>query len=167
MPASLCPASNHAGGALSNTHAGIPYTNGDLVMCLTKPGRAVITSIDQIDVQGGLRIDDFAVIPNAMEQGKSGVGDSNIPIAQLVAQPDRPVVLTSQCPANTEPSPSLAHPRSVALLLQYGKSTNETASDKGIVLHYTSGGTKYSLTLDWEISLCAPGDTTTGHCGTS
>jgi hypothetical protein len=162
----VVPGFDRAGGALSDTHAGIPYTNGDLVMCLTKPGRIVITSIDQIDPQGGLRIDDFAVIPNAMEQGKSGIGDNNLPIAQQVAQPDDPVVMTNQCPASTEqPSPSPQHPRSVALLLQYGKPTDATASDKGIVLHYTSGGTKYSLTLDWEIDLCAPGDTTTGHCG--
>lgn len=160
----VVPGFDRAGGALSDTHAGIPYTNGDLILCLTKPGNVVIIRVDQIDVQGGLRIDDFAVIPNAMEHGGPGVGDNNIPVAGQVTK-SHPAVLTQACQASARRSTPSASPRSVALLLQYGKPSDATASDSGIVIRYTSNGRPYSLQLDWEITLCAPGDTATGRCG--
>jgi hypothetical protein len=53
-----------------------------------------------------------------------------------------------------EPNPS-AKPQSSALLLQYGKPTDATAGNHGILIHYTSGGHAYALSLDWEIVLCA------------
>jgi hypothetical protein len=121
-----------AGGAYADTRAGVPFVVGDLIICLDRPGTAVIAKIDPIQPTGGFRIDAFAVIPNAMERGGEGFTDNSIPLAQQVST-SQPVELTKECPPSNEPSPSPEPPQSVALLLEYSKPTDATASDQGIL----------------------------------
>src|SRR5215467_9780750 len=113
-----------AGAAYPNTHPATPYTFGDVIICLDRPGNVVITGIDQVDPFGGMRIDDFAVIPNMMEWGLEGYDDNSVPIERLLPGHAGHVTMTNACPADIEspppPTPSHDPPSSVALILQYG-----------------------------------------------
>jgi hypothetical protein len=157
-----------AGVIYYDTRARLPYTVGDLIVCLDRPGRAVIDRIEPKDPLGDLSLDAFAVIPNVMERGELGFNDDNRTIAEQGLLPDGPVVIDKPCPdiERARPDPTRT-PQSVALLLQYSKPTEQTAGNHGIVIHYTSGGHTYSLPLRWEIMLCGPHDTTTKECAKS
>jgi hypothetical protein len=156
---------NGAGIVYHDTRARLPYTVGDLIVCIDRPGRAVIDRIELKDPLGDLSLDAFAVIPNAMERGELGFNDDNRTIAEQGLLPDGPVVIDKPCPdIDSAPPDPTRTPQSVALLLQYSKPTEQTAGNHGIVIHYTSGGHAYSLPIQWEIMLCGPHDTTTELC---
>ncbi|HEU0240434.1 MAG TPA: hypothetical protein VFR11_14310 [Micromonosporaceae bacterium] len=149
----MAPGFLGAGAALPNTRAGTPYVFGDVIICLDKPGLVTIDSIEVIDPTNGLHIDDFAVIPNAMESGHYGYGDNSVPIAQVRPPVARPVVMTKKCPTFT--GPLRPDPQAVALLLQYSKPTDASATGQGIKINYTSAGRKESISLQWGVDLCA------------
>jgi hypothetical protein len=139
---------------------GTPYAFGDIIMCLDRPGTLTIDSIELIDATGGLRIDDFGVIPNAMESDHFGYEDSSVPIAQTTPQPSYPVIMTKACPTSFN-LPAVPNPQSVAVLLQYSKSTNTSAASRGIKINYTTAGHQEWVKLEWTVALCAT-DTGTG-----
>jgi len=143
-----------AGVAYPNTHRGTPYVFGDIVLCLDKPGVVTINNVELIGATNGLRIDDFAVIPNVMESGHEGYFDNSVPIAQVNPRPARPVVMTKKCPksGNEPPRPD---PQTVALLLQYSKTIDRNATSQAIKINYTTAGRKESLALEWQVALCA------------
>jgi hypothetical protein len=113
-------------------------------MCLDQPGRAVIDHIDLVDVSGGLRIDAFTVMPVAVARERQDLAVPGLS--------GRPVVVDQPCP------------ELVALILQYSKTSDETGSSRGIVVHYTSGGTPYSVAVPVQVVLCASTDVTTWGC---
>lgn len=156
-----------AGVAFTDTKPNLPYTVGDLIMCLSRPGRVVLDRIESKDPFGGLVLDAFAVIPNEGERGGNGFSDDNRnrTLSELGLLPEGPVVMDKQCPDFDSQTPDPGRtPQSVALLLQYSKPTEHTAGNNGIVIHYTSGEHTYQAVVGWEVVLCAPGDTTTENC---
>ena len=152
-PHIVAPGFKGAGVAYPNTKPGVPYTVGDLIICLDRPGKVTIEDIEMIKPEGGLQLDDFSVIPNAMESGAGGFEDSNVPISRLTPSPAKPVVMTHACPADWN-APPVPNPQSVALLLQYSKSSDRAATSAGITVLYSSSGHKDKLTLRWTVGLC-------------
>lgn len=154
----IAPGFAGAGVGITNAKSDLPYTIGDLVICLDRPGNAVIDRIELTDVTGDLHLDAFAVVPNVMEQGRPGFADGNRTLTEQGLD-IKHVVMTRQCPDFDHATPDpLRDPQSVALVLQYSKSGIATAATKGITLHYTSGGTSYTLSLPWSAALCGVGD---------
>ncbi len=156
-----------AGLAFSDTRPGVPYTVGDLIICLDRPGRVAIDRIEQVEPFGDISLDAFNVIPNAMEKGDEGFSDENRnrSLADQGLEAKDAVVMDKECPDLTKSSPSPAvTPKSVALLLQYSKRTDQTAGNHGIKIFYSSDGAKAETTMKWEIVLCAADDTTTENC---
>ena len=123
-------------------------------MCLDRPGTVTIDSIELIDATDGLCIDDFGVIPNAMESDHSGYEDNSVPIAQTTPKPSHPVIMTKACPTSFN-LPPVPNPQSVALLLQYNKSTDTSAASQGIKINYTTAGHQEWVELGWTVALCA------------
>jgi hypothetical protein len=152
------------GVGYSNSRPYTPYTIGDQVTCLDRPGRVVINWIELIESTSGLRLDDFAVIPNDMERGGFGFVDGNRSLADLGLSTGAPVVVDQTCPDFNVPSNASRTPRSVALLLEYSKPTEATAASHAIVVHYTSGSNNYTVRVAWEMVLCGPSDVTTWGC---
>ena len=145
-----------AGMVFADVPAGQPYVVGDLIICLDRPGSAVIDRVESIEPTGDLALTDFGVIPNEMERGGMGFSDEYLhtPIAQL-RQPQPVDVVDGAC----------ADHASVALLLEYRRPDgDQSAGNKGIVIHYTSDGDRRELSVTWQILLCTPGDTTTPDC---
>jgi hypothetical protein len=159
----VAPGFRGAGVAYPNAKAGVPYTVGDLIICLDRQGKATIDSVEMIKPTGGLHIDDFAVIPNRMESGQDGFEDDNTPISRLAPKPSHPVVVTRACPASWN-APPTANPQSVALLLQYSKPSSKSAAESGIAVHYTSSGHKETLSLTWTLGLCEKETKQNGTC---
>ncbi len=165
----VAPGFAGAGVGIEDTRPGIPYTVGDLIICLDRSEWVILDRIELNNPSGGLVLDAFAVIPNEMERARDGFsGDNqNKTLAELgvLPPPGGSVAMYRACPdfEHMTPGPSLT-PHSVALLLQYSKPTTATAASEGITIHYTSGGHPYWVSLPWEIVLCAPDDTTTYGC---
>jgi hypothetical protein len=150
----VVPGFTGAGVAYPNTHRGTPYVFGDIIMCLDKPGTVTIDSIDLVDPTNGIRIDDFGVIPNGMESDQGGYDDNSVPIARTTPRPSRPVIMTKECP-KTFNEPPRPDPQTVALLLQYSKTTDKSATSQGVKINYTTAGRKEWVTLKWVVALCA------------
>jgi hypothetical protein len=123
-------------------------------MCLDRPGTVTIDSIELIDSTDGIRIDDFGVIPNAMESGHYGYEDSSVPIAQTTPKSSHPVIMTKACPTSFN-LPPVPNPQSVALLLQYSKTADTSAASQGIKIKYTTAGHKEWVKVGWTVALCA------------
>jgi len=125
---------------------GRPYSVGGLPICVDSPGRAVIDGVDSIDPSGGLKIDAFGVAPQRVS-----FSNDNRPLTTHGAEHGfdvtGPAIVDTYC--------GKGH---VWLLLQYSKTTNETARNKGITVRYTSRGRHHSAEFGWEILLCAPAD---------
>ncbi len=152
------------GVGYTNSRSNTPYTVGDLVTCLDRPGHLVINRIELIEPTGGLTLDDFAVIPNDMERGEFGFEDGNRSLADLGLSPGTPVVVDKQCPDwALSPDPA-RKPQSVALLLEYSKPTEATGASDGIAIHYTSGSNNYTVWVPWGLVLCSATDVTTWGC---
>jgi hypothetical protein len=160
----VAPGFTGAGVAYPNSHEGTPYVFGDIILCLNKPGLVTLTSVEPVEARNGIRIDDFAVIPNGMESGEGGYDDNSVPIARIAPQPARPATMRYACPADFNPDHAVAVPQMVALLLQYSKTTDLTASSTGVKVHYKTGGRSEWISLPWEVTLCAKGVAPSGGC---
>lgn len=141
-----------------------PYVFGDIILCLNKPGLVTLTSVEPVDARNGIRIDDFAVIPNGMESGEGGYDDNSVPISRIKPQPKRPATMRYACPPDFNPDHAVAVPQMVALLLQYSKTTDLTASSIGLKVHYKTGRSSAWISLPWEVTLCAKGLAPSGGC---
>jgi hypothetical protein len=89
-----------------------------------------------------------------MESGNSGYEDNSVPIAQMTPKPSHRVIMTKACPASFN-LPPVPNPQSVALLLQYSKSTDTSVASQGIKINYTTAGHKEWVELGWTVALCA------------
>lgn len=94
-----------------------------------------------VNATNGIRIDDFGVIPNGMENDQAGYDDNSVPIAQTTPRPSDPVIMTKACP-KTFNEPPRPDPQPVALLLQYSKTSDKSATSQGIKVNYTTAGHK-------------------------
>lgn len=153
-PHVVAPGFMGAGVAYPDTHQATAYVFGDIIICLDKPGTVTIDSIELVNATDGIRIDDFGVIPNRMESNQSGYDDNSVPIAQTTPRPSHPVIMTTACP-KTGNEPPRPDPQSVALLLQYSKTTDKSATSQGIKINYTTAGHKEWVKLGWTVALCA------------
>ena len=162
-PHILVPGFRGAGVAYPNTRQATAYVFGDIIICLDKPGSVTIDSIELVNATDGIRIDDFGVIPNVMESDQGGYDDNSVPIAQTTPRPSHPVIMTTACP-KTGNEPPRPDPQAVALLLQYSKTTDKSATSQGIKINYTTAGHKEWVKLGWTVALCAK---ETGESGAS
>lgn len=152
-PHIVVPGFTGAGVAYPNTRQATVDVFGDIIICLDKPGTVTIDSIELTDATDGIRIDDFGVIPNRMESDHGGYDDNSVPIAQTTPRPSHPVIMTKACP-KTFNEPPRPDPQSVALLLQYSKTTDKSATSQGIKINYTTADHKEWVKLRWTVALC-------------
>jgi hypothetical protein len=142
---------NGGGGVnFDNAPANVPFTLGDLPVCLDKPGRVVIHRVESYNPFGDLRVDAFAVLP-----GMHTNDDLHVTVAAEV--PHLPVVVERVCPASML-SPDVEHavefdPVSF-LLIQFSKPEKASAGNEGLIIYYTSNGHKYWVYAPFSVVLC-------------
>jgi hypothetical protein len=131
-----------------------PYLSNDLVICLDRPGTAMITKIDPLNSHNGLTVNAFAAVPRVAVNG-----DINIPsgstIADVTSAPS--FTVTQKCPPVTE-TPTDGAQYGYTLFVQFSKPSDGSAWDDGVRVFYTSGGHSYTTDLHSRVALCTAGE---------
>lgn len=166
------PGAGTDGDSELHTESGKPYTFGMMVICLDRPGRAVIDSVEPENGYGGLRIDAFVAVPNPHQTGGDAFGAADASIAQLSQPNSEPDHLTYTPPGNVvdhpcQPPSAILDPStdSYVLYVQYSKPTDVTAGETGLVIHYTSDGQHLTMSAPVFNVLCGSQDTESQACG--
>lgn len=118
-----------------------------MVLCLDRPGQAVIDSVEPENGYGGLRIDAFVAVPNPHQTGGDPFGAADASIVQLSQADSEPDHLTYTPPGTVvdhqcQPEGAIVSPSTASYLLyvQYSKPADVTAGETGLVIHYTPDG---------------------------
>jgi len=147
----------------------VPYTLGGMIFCITRPGTVTITKVAPYRPSGGLVVQDFAFVPDPYQAGGSTFYEQQGSIAQFSEQSSPYHLQDSVDRASTSRvcprDPNAPTPPGLddMLYVQVARVTSQTASDKGIVVSYTSGGRHFADVFDWTSRLCVEGDPVCPH----
>jgi hypothetical protein len=161
QPRLVQPDPGEFGAALPATRPGTPYTFGDVVVCLDRPGRVTVESAAVAGSSGGLRLDALAVRPASAGHGQ--IGGANRSLAQLGFARNADTMVDRVCP-----SPSPSGPGAGGLYelgLQFSRTGGRTATGHGVDVRYrTSGGTVLTLRIPFTLILCEGRDPAVPNC---
>lgn len=141
---------NHVVEGMARVPAGRPASFGGMVVCLSSPGRATITSVVPVDPVGGLRVQALAVRPNSPEQ----LGSDRKTLAALGFGHSHVVDVACSVRAGA----------GYELALQLVKPTSAPASAAGWLIHYRSGGQAGTVTWPLGVVVCSERDPDAPAC---
>lgn len=138
-----------------------PYSFGGPVLCLNRPGTAVITGVSAERPSGGMRIDAFAIRPDPTEVGGIGFGADRVDLITAGFEPGRPALISAVCDrqpglaAGRKPATDQAVAQhSVELGLQYSRHGVAPAIASGVIVTYRSGSKLRHLRIPFVVALC-------------
>ena len=154
------------GADVRDAPAGGTWSFGAIILCLSEPARAVIDEVQPVQPTGGLSVDTFAIRPSPFRQGREALGEETVPLANI----GEGFVLGSGSVIDGRQDAGSVCPTAgytdwsggIELGVQVSKPTAARADDQGLIVSYDIDGAPRSLTIQFQIVLCAAGSQ--AHC---
>jgi hypothetical protein len=152
------PAGNAASVSTSDVSTGEPVTFGTAMLCLSRPGTAVLRSVAVHQPTGDIEVQAFAVRPAPFALGLDAVGSARGTISDLQTNLDPNAAVKSVggvCatdPAN--PSPSEVA-QETELVFQVARRSGDAAGGPAIDVVYEVDGSTRTAVIPLGVWLCA------------
>ncbi len=144
-----------------NVAGGTTWSFGSMILCLSGPARAVIEQVQPDRPTGGLSIDAFAIRTSPFRQGREALGEETVPLSSIgdgFVLGSGSVIDGRQDAGSVCPAANATHwVGGIELAVQVSKATSERADDQGLIVSYDIDGAPRSLTIPFQIVLCAVG----------
>ena len=131
---------------VGNVAPGAPVVWGSVLVCVSEPGTATITSVEPVDPVGGLTVDDFAVRPNPWKAGVDAVGAAHSDLEHLGFGTAK----TVDVPCG---SPEIG----MELAIQASRPREENAASYGWKVTYSAQGDTGTFEIPVSVQLCGDG----------
>ncbi|WP_277212627.1 hypothetical protein [Isoptericola croceus] len=138
-----------AGAVIPDATEGAPWTMADPTVCLKDPASSpvTITSVAPVEGSDGIEVTSFATGSPASEFG-----------SDFVSLPD-----AGFDPLHTTVE-GVCGDGHAELVLELVRTGTETGHSESFVVTYRDGDKEGRLHVPFEVTLCAPDDSTTEHC---
>jgi hypothetical protein len=154
-------AGDPAAGAIATVQdvaVGQPVSVGSIMLCLTRPGTAVLRSVSVHQPTGEIAVQAFAVRLNPFVRGLDGLGAERSTISGLNADfnPDAPVkAVSGVCPANTASPPDSESAQVVELAVQVVRDAGDAAGGQALDVVYDVSGATATAVIPFGVWLCS------------
>ncbi len=149
------------GAGIRDAPAGQTWSFGSIILCLSEPARVVVEQVQPDRPTGGLSIDAFAIRPSPFRHGREALGDETVPLASIgdgFVLGSGSVIDGRQDAGSVCPTAGYTNwVGGIELAVQVSKATSERADDQGLIVSYDIDGAPRSLTIPFQIVLCAVG----------
>jgi hypothetical protein len=152
------PAGNAFGVSQRDVPTGEPMTFGSAMLCLSRPGTAVLRSVAVHQPTGDIEVQAFAVRPAPFASGLDAVGSAHGTISDLHTNLDPDAAVKSVAgvcaadPANPSPS-EVAH--ETELVVQVARLGGDAAGGPALDVVYEADGSTRTAVIPIAVWLCA------------
>ena len=140
---------------LASVHPHSPVVWGSMMLCLSRPGRAVITAVEPMRSVGGLKVEAFAVRPDPFAHDEAAVGDARGTLHSVGFGHDRTVYV--QCSSSR--SDALQE-----LAVQASRPGRRDAASHAWRVTYTWRGQTGTLVYPMAVRICGEMRTAAAPC---
>jgi hypothetical protein len=143
--------------ALNDVPYGQPVTEGSILLCVTQPATATLTSVALDQPTGDITVDAFAVRLDPYYQGLPFVGDVRQPLPIIGGgfQPGAPQIVSGVCPDDDTIGPAEVESQLRELAFEVSWSAGEYAGARDLSVTYEIDGTSKTALIPFGIWLCA------------
>jgi hypothetical protein len=147
-----------AGMAQEDVAARDPVSFGSIMLCLSRPGTAVLRSVAVHGAAGDIEVQAFAVRLNPFLRGLDGLGDARSTITGLHTDfdPDAPVkAVSGVCPEDPANPPDSVSAQLVELAVQVVRGSGDAAGGPALDVVYDAEGSTRTAIIPFGVWLCA------------